>query len=333
MMTKFIIYSVLTTVCLLCTAWLQAEPVKDVQSILMEIEQRSLDTHSDAVLILQGDTPLLSYTSTEVEQPIELMSAYKSIVALAIGRLLFNDQLSSLDEPVHTFYPEWKQGDKIKITVRHVLNHTSGLQNVMNAGEEIYPSPDVIRLALAAELSEPPGSKARYNNKAVNLLAGIIEKASGKRMDQFLITELFEPLGVEHYKFYYDAAGNPHAMAGLELKASDAAKFGLLVVNHGHWHGQALISRDYIEEMLAQSQPFIERLGLLWWRHEYNSSQGERKLLYYADGYLGQYIVVAPELNLVGVRQLKRTEQSHSNENSFKEFKELIARLASKLEK
>ncbi|MEE2002157.1 serine hydrolase domain-containing protein [Alkalimonas sp. MEB108] len=327
-MNRLIILSVLMAICLLPSTWLQAESMRDLQSILMDIKQRSIDTRSDAVLILQGDKQLLSYTSTKSEQPIELMSAYKSIVAMAIGRLLFNEQLTSLDEPVSSFYPEWRQGDKASITVRHLLNHTSGLQDVMNAGEEIYPSPDVIKLALAAELSEPPGSKVRYNNKAVNLLAGIIEKASGTAMDQFLMAEFFEPLGIEQYKFYYDSAGNPHAMAGLELTASDAAKFGLVVANGGSWREQSLIRFEFIEEMLAQSQPYSARLGLLWWRHEYKTTQGDTKLLYYADGYLGQYIVVVPELSLVGVRQLKRTEQPGSNEHAFKDFKELMAQLA-----
>lgn len=121
-----------------------AEPLTQ---LLQTIKQQAIDYKSDVVLIMQGDATLLSYTSNDTKQPIELMSAYKSIVALAIGRLLFNGQLAALDEPVHRFYPEWRQGDKAKITVRHLLNHTSGLQNVKNAGEEIYSSPDVIQLA------------------------------------------------------------------------------------------------------------------------------------------------------------------------------------------
>lgn len=305
-----------------------AEAVNSTDIILQEIKEQAIKTKSDAVLIMQGDQPLLSYFSTESEQPIELMSAYKSVVALAVGRLLFNGQLASLDEPVYRFYPEWKQGEKSKITVRHLLNHTSGLQNVNNAGEEIYPSPDVIRLALAAELSEQPGTVARYNNKAVNLLAGIIEKASGMRMDKFIITALFEPLSISRYTFYFDDAGNPHAMAGLELTASDAARFGLLIVNDGKWGDKELISKEYIEEMLAQSQPFDARMGLLWWRHSYTNADGETKLLYYADGYLGQYIVVIPEQKLVGVRQIKRTDNSNNAENAFRQFRELLAKLA-----
>lgn len=304
---------------------LSAEPA--VQ-LLQTIKQQAIDYKSDAVLIVQGDTTLLSYTSTDTEQPIELMSAYKSIVALAIGRLLFNGQLAALDEPVHRFYPEWRQGDKAKITVRHLLNHTSGLQNVKNAGEEIYPSPDVIQLALAADLSEVPGTVTSYNNKAVNLLAGVIEKASGVRMDRFIINELFVPLAIEQYQFYFDESGNPHAMAGLQLTASDAAKFGLLVARFGQWQDKRLISNSYIEDMLAQSQPAEPHLGLLWWRHEYLDQSGEPKWLYFADGYLGQYIVVVPDLELVGVRQIKRREDQINAGNNFREFKELIAQLA-----
>lgn len=305
-----------------------AEVVNQTNVILQEIKQQAIEEKSDSVLIMQGNQSLLSYFSTDSEQPIELMSAYKSIVAIAIGKLLFNGQLASLDEPVSRFYPEWKQGSKAKITVRHLLNHTSGLQNVNNAGEEIYSSPDVIKLALAAELLEQPGTVARYNNKAVNLLAGIIEQASGLRMDKFIIAELFVPLQIHTYKFYFDQTGNPHAMAGLELTASDAAKFGLLIANNGVWGSKSLLSKEYIAAMLAQGQPFESRMGLLWWRHTYTNAQGETKILYYADGYLGQYIVVIPELQLVGVRQIKRTEQSNNSENTFRAFLALMARLA-----
>ena len=113
--------------------------------------------------------------------PIEAMSATKSIVSLTIGRLIDSGKIKSLDQPVSDFYPEWKQGRKKLITVRHLLSQTSGLQNEPNTTVEIYPSPDFVQLALAAELSDDPGSRFSYNNKAVNLLAGIVQRASGTR--------------------------------------------------------------------------------------------------------------------------------------------------------
>jgi CubicO group peptidase (beta-lactamase class C family) len=98
-----------------------------------------------------------------------------------------------------------------------LLNQTSGLQNLRTTTPEIYPSPDFVQLALAAELSSDPGSKFSYNNKAVNLLVGVVKQASGMRMDQYVATEVFEPLVIKDFTWTLDRAGNPHGMAGLQI--------------------------------------------------------------------------------------------------------------------
>ena len=233
---------------------------------LEQIMAAAQASNSDAIYIVQGDEVLLEWYSTGSAETIELMSVLKSVVAIGIGRLLELEHIKSLDQPVHEFFPEWKQGRKEAITIRHLLNHTSGLQNNPNAGVEIYPSPDVIQLALAAELSSAPGTEFRYNNKAVNLLAGIFEQAAGRRMDEFLNDELFKPMGIGHVQWHYDDAGNPYAMAGLRLRAPDLAKFGQLILNDGQWNNTPLIDPAFIQEMLDQAQAYVPSGGLLWWR-------------------------------------------------------------------
>lgn len=225
-------------------------------------------SHSDTLLVLRDGMPLVAYYREGHDPgPIEMMSATKSIVALGIGRLMAEGKLMSLDTPVYHFYPEWNQGEKQKITVRMLLDMTSGLENVPNTGAEIYPAPDAIKLALAAELSNAPGTHFSYNNKAVNLLAGIIDKASGKPMDQYLQRDLFAPMGIPSPAWDdRDKAGNPYAMDGWKASATDAAKVGELVLANGDWHGKQLIPPSYIKAMLAQGQPFTVRYGLLWWR-------------------------------------------------------------------
>ncbi|MEM7048622.1 MAG: serine hydrolase domain-containing protein [Acidobacteriota bacterium] len=225
-------------------------------------------SRSDALYVTVGDQVVIDWRPEgQHPQPYELMSAVKSVVALAIGRLLSLGHLESLDQPVHGFFPEWKQGRKQQITVRHLLNHTSGLQNVPSAGAEIYPSPDAVRLALAAELDHAPGEHFSYNNKAVNLLAGIVERASGQRMDLFIQKQLFALLGIKTYQWYFDASGSPHAMAGLRLYAADVAKLGRLVLDRGQWQGEALLAADFVDQMLAPGQEHYPLAGLLWWRH------------------------------------------------------------------
>jgi CubicO group peptidase (beta-lactamase class C family) len=229
---------------------------------LSELLQRAAATHSDAVLVLKDGKPLAEYHSKSGKRKIELMSCTKSIVNFGIGRLIDQGKIKSLDQPVYEFYPEWKQGRKQLITIRHLLDHTSGLQ-ALRTTEEIYPAPDFIQLALAAEMETDPGKVFFYNNKAVNLLAGIIERASGKRMDIYFRDEIFKPMGIVDFNWATDSAGHPQVMAGLELTAEDFAKFGELVLNKGRWGSTQIVSEHWIEEsMTPQAFP---RYGLLWW--------------------------------------------------------------------
>lgn len=233
---------------------------------LERLREAAEHANSDAVVILQDGKPMAEWYFGEESRPIEAMSVVKSIVSLGVGSLLASGAIDSLDQPVHSFYPEWRQGLKREITIRHLLNHTSGIQNVPNAGAEIYPSPNAVQLALAADLTDAPGTVFSYNNKAVNLLAGIMEEASGQRMDRYFVDVFFAPMGITEYQWYYDESGSPHAMAGLRLHARDLAKFGQLVLQHGRWEEVQLVSEAYIDEMLAQAQPYDARFGLLWWR-------------------------------------------------------------------
>lgn len=365
------------------------------EQALHQLRLASEQSHSSAVLVVKDGRTIVDWNNGE-PRPIEVMSVLKSIVALGMGRLIQLKKIESLDQPVHEFYPEWNQGRKKEITIRHLLNHTSGIQDFPSAGVEIYPSPDAVKLSLAAELSEDPGSAFRYNNKATNLLAGIIAEASGQRMDQFFGGEFFRSMEIHTYKWYFDKSGSPHAMAGLELYARDLAKFGQLVLDDGMWQGQAFIPKAFIHEMLESSQPHYPLCGLLWWRlptqtryildkarlavlaeagvatsdldrlrplvgrvlttresrntalqevfgedwrHEVSKrfpTRGEDPVFrrehgpivaYYADGYLGQTLMVVPEHGLVAVRQIRGGSGYNTKTDGFRNFKQLVLNL------
>lgn len=231
--------------------------------LLHDLMDRAVAAHSDSLLVLKNGKAVVEYYSQAGKRKIELMSCTKSIVNFGIGRLIDQGKIKSLDQPVHEFYPEWNQGRKKLITIRHLLDHTSGLQNVPNTGVEIYPSRDFIQLALNARVETEPGKIFSYNNKAVNLLAGIIQKASGKRMDLYFRDEIFKPMGIINYRWSTDRAGNPQAMAGLHLTARDFAKFGELILNKGRWGSTRIVSEHWIEESMTPQA--ISSYGLLWW--------------------------------------------------------------------
>ncbi len=212
---------------------------------------------------------------------IDAMSATKSVVNLAVGILVTNGTIKSIDEPVHLYYPEWNQGLKKGITIRHLLNHTSGIQS-QRLTNEIYEAPDFVQLALCAEVTSPPGVTFFYNNKATNLLAGIIEKASGRRMDKFLKVELFDFLGMKDYAWLTDSflhhlnktgkqdtaylrSGNPIGMAELLITPAEFAKIGLFILNKGNAGDKQVISENWFDESFKAGQPYDPTCGLLWW--------------------------------------------------------------------
>jgi CubicO group peptidase (beta-lactamase class C family) len=365
---------------------------------LEKLVARAAESKSSALVVMKDGKVIADWRPPgEAAHAIETMSATKSIVNLAIGRLIDDGKIKSLDEPVWRFFPEWKQGRKKAITVRHLLNHTSGLQAQPTTGEEIYPSPDFVKLALAAELSDDPGTRFSYNNKAVNLLAGVVKAASGQPLDEYLRDVLFTPLGISDWKWTHDKAGNPHAMAGLRLRAIDLARIGQLLLDGGVWQGKRVISQKWIEQSTVPGQKLTPRCGLLWWlvldgvkvtideptiaawraakldeefiakvlpmkgkiyeRKEFFAALGKifegsggletwyahtwkrglpdgalipgPTVGYYADGYLGQYLVVLPKQRLVAVRQLEAKEDSPDAKNydAFTKFTEMVQAL------
>jgi CubicO group peptidase (beta-lactamase class C family) len=384
-----------TILLVLCCAETFAQISNVNQKALETLLKRAEETHSDAVVVLKNGRAIGEWYFGKQKGKIQLMSATKSVVDLIIGKLIDTGKIKSLDQPVCEFYPEWRQGRKKLITIRHLLNHTSGLQDIPNTGVEIEPAPDVVQLALAAELAEEPGQKFRYNNKAVNLLPGIVQRASAKRMDIYFRDEFLQPMGITDYNWLLDAAGNPYAMAGLELNAADFAKFGQLILNKGVWDGKRIISEKWLNESLAPGQPYYPTYGFLWWlipayqrfviddakikeleaanvsrdfinkilplkgvvfsnRQEYNNAlermlgsrwsdvvnnelgskgvQLSRKITgdiigYYAEGYLGQYMVIIPQHKLVAVRLVRRSERYNFNTDGFEDFIDIVRSL------
>lgn len=223
-------------------------------------------THSEAVIIFQANKLVAEryFGNAKPTTLIESMSCTKSIVGLAVACMLSDKLIDSLDIPIHQYYPEWKQGQKQLITIRHLVNMTSGLQNDPVATKEIYPSPDFVKLALAAELVAKPGAEWSYNNKSLNLMAGVIRQVTGKRMDKYIGDRLFKPLGIKNFKWTLDKAGNPHVMSGCQIRPADFIKIGLLLSNNGIYEGKEVISSASIRQVIDPC-PKYKGYGMLWW--------------------------------------------------------------------
>ncbi len=216
------------------------------------------------MLVYRNGVKIFDYYSGTPE-PIFLMSCTKSIVSLAVGAALADRKIKSVDQPLSEFYPELKQGRKQALTIRHLLSMTSGIQNT-GTGSEVYPAPDFVRLAVAAELTTAPGAAFDYNNKSVNLLSGVIHLATGEFLDDYVRDKFFEPMGIKSWNWGRDDAGNASAMADLALYPEDFAKFGMLMQQMGLWKGKQLLPASWVDQVAQQSQPYEPLYGFLWWR-------------------------------------------------------------------
>ncbi len=254
-------------------------------NVLQQIVSRYHESDSDALRIEVNGQPVLELGD---EVPFETMSITKSIVNLAIGILVDQGKIPSIDTPIYTYFPEWNVEVKRDVTIRHVLSHTTGLKSFSSL-EEGYLTPDFIRSALDAEFTHPVGAEFMYNNRAVNLLSGIVEKVSGKRLDIFVEEALFVPLGISNYYWNLDFEGHALGMSGLEMTARELALIGQLILNKGMWNGERLISEAWLEQTFQPSQSFNVTCGLLWWlNHEEWGRWPEALLARYEEAGISQ---------------------------------------------
>jgi CubicO group peptidase (beta-lactamase class C family) len=223
-------------------------------------------TESDDLVVIKDGELVGDWNFSGRRAPIQTMSITKSVLSLLAGTLIDSGKLR-LDQPVHEFYPEWRTGEKSRVTILHLLSHNSGLEESKTSAP-IYASTNFVDFSLRSKLLHEPGTHYDYSNRAANLLSGVIARASGMPTDRYAAQVLFRPLGIQRYEWQKDRSGNVQGLAGLKLLARDLAKIGELVLARGSWQGQRIVSERWILEStltLVAVQPTNKRLALLWW--------------------------------------------------------------------
>ncbi len=289
-----------------------------------KLKDLSKSSNSDEVFIQQNGKEIFSYTSNRFKDPILTMSCSKSVVAIAIGLAIDAGYIKNVNEPVFTYFPEWAEGDKKKIQVKHLLNHTSGLE-ADRTTKKLYVNSDFVKFALNSKLSNKPEHSFFYNNNATNILPGIILKATGMRMDKFLNSRLFTKLGIKESEWNWtlDKAGNPYGMSGLYMRPKAFAKIGQLILQNGIWNGEQIISQNWLNQMLTPSQNLEKGCGYLWWL----KSDPKKIKIFFGDELIEKY--KAAELPINVIKQLEKIRnQKFSRKNLHEKFSELFPDLA-----
>lgn len=223
---------------------------------LHALEEKAAALDSDALVVLHEGQPALERWFHGEPRAIEAQSVTKSVVSMAIGRLLTTGALASLDVPASTFFPAWKEGGRRAITLRHLVSMTSGL--------EVVPLGPSVLASASSPLVAEPGTRFAYDNSAANLLSVVVERVSGRPLERYVAEEIFAPLGITGWSWGKDAAGIATASGGLQIRPADLAKLGQLMLDGGRWQGKRLLSAAWVREATSPGQASRD-YGQLWW--------------------------------------------------------------------
>ncbi|MFT3750918.1 MAG: serine hydrolase [Agriterribacter sp.] len=269
-------------------------------------------------LVAEKYAPGFSYSTV-----MPTWSANKSITGCLIGILVKQGKLN-IDAPAPV--PQWAGTTKASITIKQLLQQTSGLDYHENY---LYPSEATIMLfkkgnmanyAEGLPLKYPPGTVFNYSSGNSNILSDIIKRTVGENdYTSFPYRELLYKIGMLSATLEPDASGMYVGSSYCYATAHDFAKFGMFCLDNGKWNGEQILPDDWIQlsTQPSKADPH-QQYGMQFWlngfdkpgskKHQFPDVPGD---MYYADGYGGQGIFIIPSKQTVIVRLgLKKIDEN-----------------------
>lgn len=235
----------------------------------------------------------------QIDSAVNVMSVTKGVMALLAGIAVDKGFIKSTDQKVLDFFPEYtvKRGEKTiyNVTLEHLLTMTAPYKYRSEPWTKVCTSDDWTKAALDL-LGGRSGitGEFKYATLGIQILAGVIENASGMKCIDFANRYLFAPMGIPEHKIHGDSSKedqfdflmnkNPRgnewysdpqntvtAGWGLTLSAYDMAKIGWMLINGGVYHDKRIVSNEWIGQMTSPKLQLGEMFGnmgycYLWYR-------------------------------------------------------------------
>ena len=235
-------------------------------------------------------------------------SMAKSFYAALVGISIERGEIGHLDEKL-SLYLDYFTDDRRDITVRQLLNMTSGLEMPSHEHEKMFFTKDHLAYAKQVKFEQAPDQVFEYNNVNSMLLADLLLQVTGIPADILLRERIFNKIGLTNVTLWQDTAGNALTYCCVDTTARQYARFGLLFARGGQWQGQQVIPKAYVDETFQQYWGDIPSndlnhprgYSLHWWVSRYD----EHSKIFNASGKFGQYIFVDPANDVVFVRVTK----------------------------
>lgn len=276
-----------------------------------------LEVHKTvAFLIIRNDSILYEkyFKGFSDSSIIPSFSVSKSFVSALVGIAINEGYIKSTKQAITDFIPELKQNDPRfeNISLENLLNMRSGIRfnegysNPFADMAKYYYGRNLNKYITKLKIELPPGEKYEYISVNTELLGIAVERATGKKLSEYLEEKIWKPLEME-----YDASWSIDSKMDQQIKAfccinaraRDFAKFGRLYLNGGKYNGRQIIPAGWVKRSMSvindsrdsQHYPYTYQ-----WRVKDDGA-------IFAKGVLGQYIYIFPAKNVIIVRLGKNT--------------------------
>lgn len=284
-------------------------------------------TDTRAFVVIRNDAVIYqAYPNSSRDAVNTSFSTAKAVDSALIGAAIADGFIGSVDDPVIKYVPEIKGRGLDALTIRDLLLMNTGIRYDNNDqlpfwmapfGDDArtYYSADMRRLALAVEPGPTPIGEAFRYNKVHPLLEGLIlERTTGMPVSKYLEQRIWQPMGAEFpasWSLDSEQSGFEKMESGLNARAIDFARFGLIFLHGGAWNGRQILPADWVTVSTAplrpdprrwETFPNWPRLGGYYTYHWWGLNNADGSYDFLAEGQYDQIIYIAPRKNVVVVR-------------------------------
>jgi CubicO group peptidase (beta-lactamase class C family) len=261
-----------------------------------------------AYVIIKNDSIWFEnyYDGFDENSKTNSFSMAKSYVSGLMGKTIEEGYIKSLDQPVSDFFPEFSEGLAAKMTVGDLSSMASGTNwdekyySPLSITTRAYFDDDLEKVILGLKVVNEPGQAYKYSSGDTQLLAMVIEKATGKKLYDYLTESFWKPLGSENPALWQvdsEAHDLVKAYCCIASNAKDFARFGKLYKDHGKWRGEQLLDSAFVARSITPRFAESPQYGYGFWMQKRDG-----KSFFMMRGHLGQYVIVEPEDNIIIVR-------------------------------
>ena len=261
-----------------------------------------------AFVIIKNDSIWFEnyYDGFNEDSKTNSFSMAKSYVSGLMGKAIMEGYIKSIDQPVSDFIPEYSEGLAAKMTVGDLSSMSSGTNwderyySPFSITTRAYFDDDLEKVVTGLKVVTEPGKAFKYASGDTQMLALVIERATGKKLYDYLTESFWKPLGSENPTLWQlDSEDHDlvKAYCCIASNAKDFARFGKLFKDHGKWNGKQILDSAFVAKSITPRFTESPQYGYGWWLRNIND-----KSFFMMRGHLGQYVIVEPNDNVIIVR-------------------------------